>query len=560
MSRIAHRPAAGIVSFAVAAVMLAGCASGSGGGTADSTTDAATGSSGTDATPAGDVQTGGELLYLEYQPFTTLYPPQSGFYPNGGIIANITDRLVYQDPVTLELEPWLATDWTVNEDATEYTFDLRPGVTFSDGTQLTADVVAKNFDLYGLGDAERGFPVSEQINNYAGSTVVDEDTVTFSFSAPAPGFLQATSANGAGILSEATLDGDVDFFAPGNATQVVGTGPFVVADETVGTELLLEAREDYDWAPPSLEHQGRAYLDAVRFTVTPEDAVRVGALTSGQADLVRYVQAYDEQQVTGAGLQLFAPQTQGVNNSLSLRFTNPILSDLKVRQALVAGVDAQEVVDTIFTENYPAATGDLSPTALGYVDESDRLAYDPEHAAELLDEAGWTLDGATDGIRTKDGQRLSLVASEAKPQPLSKDTLTLVAQQLAKIGVELKILAADAGTFAEAIVDPDQVQLYHSMVARSDLDVIKSQYHSQNRNSLLSTDAELDRLLEVVSSTADPAARLEASKAAQDYLVEQAYVIPLFEEPQVYGAQNYVHGFGWDSIARPIFYSTWLEG
>nr|WP_284252523.1 TIGR04028 family ABC transporter substrate-binding protein [Litorihabitans aurantiacus] len=494
---------------------------------------------------------------MEYQPYTTLYPPQSGFYPNGALIANITDKLVYQDPETLEFSPWIATDWTVNADATEYTFNLRDGVTFSDGTPLDAAVVAKNFDAYGLGDAEAGFPVSEQINNYVSSEVVDDDTVTFRFSAPSPGFLQATSANGAGLLSSATLDGDLDDYAPGNATGVIGSGPFVITEETVGTELLLEAREDYDWAPEASEHQGRAYLDAVSFAITPEDSVRIGALTSGQADVIRYVQAYDEDQVSGAGLQLFAPQTQGVNNSLSLRFTNEILADEKVRRAIVAGVDAQEVVDTVFTENYPVATGVLSHTALGYVDLSDQLAYDPQEAERLLDEAGWV--PGSDGIRSKDGQRLTLVASEAKPQPLSRDTLTLVSQQLKEIGVDLQILAADSGTYAEAITDPDQVQLYHSMVGRTDLDVIKSQYASTNRDANLSDDAELDRLLGLVASTADPEARLAASADAQRYLVEHAYVIPLFEEPQVYGAQPYVQGFGWDTVARPIFYDTWLE-
>lgn len=545
-----------VLGAAAAAFMLAACGSGAAPG-ASSTSETADDGGTTTAAASGEVTTGGELLYLEYQPFTTLYPPQSGFYPNGALIANITDRLVFQDPTTLDFSPWLATDWTVNEDATEYTFNLRDDVTFSDGTALTAAVVAKNFDLYGKGDTVRGFPVSEQINNYESSEVVDEDTVIFHFTASSPGFLQATSANGAGILSEATLDGDPDFFAPGNATEVIGTGPFVVAEETVGTEILLNAREDYDWAPEQSEHQGRAYLDAVRLTVTPEDSVRVGALVSGQADVIRYVQAYDEDQVTDAGLQLFAPQTNGVNNSLSLRFTNGILSDLKVRQALVHGVDTQELVDTVFTENYPAATGILSKTALGYVDLSDQLAYDPDLSASLLDEAGWTV--GADGIREKDGQKLTLVASEAKPQPLSKDTLTLLAQQLKEIGVDLQILAADSGTYAEAIKDPNQVQLYHSMVARTDLDVIKSQYHSKNRNSLLSNDTQLDTLLEAVASTADPTARLEATAAAQQYLVDQAYVIPLFEEPQVYGAQPYVQGFNFDSVARPKFYDTWLQ-
>lgn len=544
------RRLAGLTAVVSAAALLAACGSGGDGGGSGSAEG-----SGSDAA-AGDPVEGGELLYLEYQPYTTLYPPQSGFYPNGALIANITDRLVYQDPETLEFSPWIATDWTVNTDATEYTFNLRDGVTFSDGSPLDAEVVAKNFDAYGLGDAEAGFPVSEQINNYVSSEVVDADTVTFRFSAPSPGFLQATSANGAGLLSSATLDGDLDAYAPGNGTNVIGSGPFVIAEETVGTEILLEARDDYDWAPAESEHQGRAYLDGVRFSVTPEDSVRIGALTSGQTDVIRYVQAYDEAQVEQAGLQLFAPQTQGVNNSLSLRFTNDILSDINVRKAIVAGVNAQEVVDTVFTPNYPVATGVLSHTALGYVDHEAELAYDPDEANRLLDEAGWTL--GSDGIREKDGQKLTLVASEAKPQPLSRDTLTLVAQQLKAIGVDLQILAADSGTYAEAIKDPDQVQLYHSMVGRTDLDVIKSQYASTNRNANLSNDAELDRLLGLVASTADPAARLQASADAQQYLVDQAYVIPLFEEPQVYGAQDYVKGFGWDTVARPVFYNTWL--
>jgi peptide/nickel transport system substrate-binding protein len=223
----------------------------------------------------------------------------------------------------------------------------------------------------------------------------------------------------------------------------------------------------------------------------------------------------------------------------------------------VHGVDAQEVVDTIFTENYPVATSQLAATAKGYTDESDALAYDPELSAELLDEAGWT-EGA-DGIREKDGQRLSLTVYEAKPQPLSKQTLELVAQQLKEIGVELEVKAADSGSYAADILDPLKTPLYHSMVGRADNDVIKSQYHTKNRNTLLSNDSELDRLLEAVASEPDPAKRDEASAAVQDYLTEQAYVIPLFEEPQVYGAAPYVHGFRTESVARPLFYDTWLD-
>ena len=543
MTRPAARALAAGVLAAVTAATLAACASQQ--------------SAGTDAAvDAGDPVTGGTLTYLEYQPYTNLYPPQAGFYPNGGLVNNITARLTWQNPETLEIEPWVATEWTVNEDATEYTFELRDDVTFSDGTPLDAAAVAKNFDTFGLGNPDLGHTVSEAINNYASSEVIYADTVVFHFSAPAPGFLQATSTITSGLLSPETLDRTLEELGAGNATEIVGSGPFVITDEKLGTELTLEAREDYDWAPPSSAHQGRAYLDEVRILITPEDSVRIGSLLSGQADYIRYVQAFDEARVESSGYDLYAPQTRGVNNALSLRFTNPILSDIRVRQALVAGVDSQEVVDTVFTGNYPRATSALSATALGYKDESEHYAYDPDKAEELLDEAGW--EPGADGIREKDGERLALTVYEAKAQPLSKQTLELVAQQLKNIGVELNVKSADAGTYAEDIKNPLKTPLYHSMVGRADYDVIKSQFHTKNRNTLLSDDAELDRLLEAVASAPAEEDRVAATQAVQDYLAEQAYVIPLFEEPQVYGAAPHVQGIGFESVARPVFYDVWL--
>ncbi len=120
---------------------------------------------------------GGTLVYLEQQAHTNLYPPAGGFYPNGGILNQITDKLTYQNPKTLEIEPWIAESWTVNADATEYTFKIRPGVTFSDGTPLDAAAVAKNYDTFGRGNKELKLPVSEVINNYDRSEVIDSRTV-----------------------------------------------------------------------------------------------------------------------------------------------------------------------------------------------------------------------------------------------------------------------------------------------------------------------------------------------------------------------------------------------
>lgn len=512
----------------------------------------------------GTPQQGGDLIYLDAQPHTDLYPPSAGFYPNGGIVNNITDRLVHQIPDTLEFEPWIATSWEVNDTATEYTFHLRDDVTFSDGTKLDAAAVAKNFDLFGKGDPARGLQVSEAVNNYDHSEVIDPLTVKFYFSAPSPGFLQATSTINSGLLSPATLDGDFQSFAAGNGTKIIGTGPFVVESEKLGSEVVLKARDDYKWGPKSDKNPNRPYVDKVTFTVTPEGGVRVGSLTSKQADVARQINATDEKLVTASGATIDAPQTRGVNNSYSLRFTTGPLADINVRKALLIGTDRQQVVDTLFTNNYPLATSVLSSKAGGYEDLSEKLPHDVKEAQRLLEEAGWKL--GADGIREKDGTKLTFTVNEAKPQPRSFDVDTLIAQQWKKdLGVDLQILRADSGTYAAAIKDPNQVQIYHSMVGRADLDVIKSQYFGTNRNTLLNrgadgsiSDAELEALLQKVASTVAPDERIAADQKVQQYLIEQAYVIPLFEEPQVFGVAPTTHGVEYESVGRPDFSNSWL--
>ena len=250
---------------------------------------------------------GGTLIYLEQQAHTNLYPPAGGFYPNGGILNQITDKLTWQNPKTLQIEPWIAQSWTTNADYTEYTFKLRPGVTFSDGTPLDANAVAKNFDTYGLGNKALNQPVSEVINNYLKSEVIDPLTVKFFFKSPSPGFLQGTSAIGSGLVSLSTLE--KNFNQLGSARSIIGSGPFVVESDRPGREVKLVARKDYNWAPPSFAHQGRPYLDGINVLVTPEDSVRIGALLSGQADAIRQIQAYDEKRVSDKGFAVYASPT-----------------------------------------------------------------------------------------------------------------------------------------------------------------------------------------------------------------------------------------------------------
>ncbi|WP_261419396.1 TIGR04028 family ABC transporter substrate-binding protein [Serratia quinivorans] len=508
---------------------------------------------------------GGTLVYLEQQAHTNLYPPSGGFYPNGGILNQITDKLTYQNPQTLEIEPWIAESWSSNADKTEYTFKLRPGVTFSDGTPLDANAVAKNFDTYGLGNKEKRLPVSEVINNYDHSEVIDPITVKFYFKHSSPGFLQGTATIGSGLVSLGTLNRSYDEL--GDARHIIGSGPFVVSGETLGREVSLSVRKDYHWGPTKLAQQGRANLDAIKVIVTGEDSVRIGALQAGQADFIRQIQAYDEKQTQEQGFTIYAAPTRGVNDSVAFRPDNPLVSDLRVRQALLHATDSKQIVDTLFSVNYPQAKSVIASSAAGFVDLSAKLKFDPQLANRLLDEAGWKK--GSDGLREKDGKKLLLNIYESLPQPQNKAVLQLVSQQWGKVGARLNILAGDAGSRVADNLDPQKTPAAVVEVGRADPDVIKSQFYPTNRDALLQqggsgknshfSDDKLNALLLGIASEVDAQKRLQIAGEAQNYLLDQAYVIPFFEEPQVFAGAPYLKGVSFEAVGRPSFYGAWLE-
>jgi len=509
---------------------------------------------------------GGTLIYLDKQVHGNLYVPAAGTYSNGGVLGQITDRLTWQNPETLEIEPWIAESWDINEDATIYTFKIRPNVTFSDGSPLDAVAVARNYDTYGLGNSELRQPVSEVINNYDHSEVLDPLTVRFHFNRPSPGFLQGTSVLGSGLVSLKTLE--LPFDQTGDATKIIGSGPFVVASENLGKELVLQVREDYDWAPQKFAHQGRAYLDGIRFLTVPEDNVRIGALIAGQAHFIRYLEAYDEERVAASGLTIYAPSTRGVNNNLIFRPDNELVADVKVRRALLHATDTKAVVAALYSSNYPVASSVVAKTAIGYIDQSEKLRFDSALAEQLLDEAGW-IKGA-DNIREKQGRKLELDVIEAVNQPRNKAMLQLIAQQWAQIGVKLNVRPWDATGYVVDNLDPQKTPLAPAMVGRADADVVKSNFHPKNRDAMRQLggmsdqvksfiDEKLNRLLEDVASEPVHEKRVALLGQALEHLIDEAYIIPIFEEPQVYGGAEHIKGIGFEAVGRPFFYNTYID-
>ena len=268
--------------------------------------------------------------------------------------------------------------------------------------------------------------------------------------------------------------------------------------------------------------------------------MRSGAVLSGQADMARSMTAPAERYLADAGVQVYSRGTNAMNNQLALRFNHPLLQDIRVRRAIIHGVNREEILRVLFSPSYPLATSTVAATGLGYTEQDPQAyAFDPDQSRRLLEEAGW--EPGPDGIRTRGGERLSLRVNIAGPQPRSREVQTMVQDQLRDVGIDLAINSGDNARQNADAKDQNKIQIYHSMVGRADYGAIESLYSVGARNVFLNKDADgdvadqhLEDLLKKTVSTPDPEGRAEATREVQDYVTEQAYALPLFEEPQVY--------------------------
>ncbi|MFT4233869.1 MAG: ABC transporter substrate-binding protein [Microbacterium sp.] len=531
-----------VAAITATALLLGGCAS--------------TGSSqSTESTP----RSGGQLVHAVPALADGWQQQQSNNWYKSQVWTQLVETLVYVDSDGT-VYPWLADSWEESDDGLTYTFHIHPGVTFSDGSALTADTVAYNLDVLGLGDADKAISRSPMLPlEYEKATAVGDLDVEVTLSSPNEGFIASLGFFAAGMLSEATLDLPLE--EQSELENVSGTGPFVLESETPGQKITLTRRDDYDWASPAFSHSGPAYLDSIVFVAVEEDASRLGALQSEQVDSIHYVQPTEEEQLKDAGWNVIYAKYSGTPINLVLRPEAEIVDDVRVRQAIQVGIDRQNLVDTVYNSNWNAAASVVQQASAGWVDLSDELAYDPEQAQALLDEAGWD-DVGDDGIRVKDGERLSLTAYTSPNLNTTSQLLELIAQQLAEIGVDLQIRQTDATSYSEVFA-ATATQLIPTANTFLDAATLKQYWGTSAGNQFLlpadSADAEAwDGLLTAVAQTAPGSdERADAVQAVQEEAIEQAYTVPLIDNYQVYVTNADVHDVVTNAVGRPYFYDTW---
>jgi peptide/nickel transport system substrate-binding protein len=295
-------------------------------------------------------------------------------------LRNVIEVLVDRDPVTNDLIPMLATSWEQIDDLT-WRFTIRDGVQFHDGTPLTAeDVVHSVNETWAESNAwtTRAFMSSQITAEVAGDLLVDVKTEEKDPIIPNRMYFQ-------GVWSERQFTEDR---ATWNVAPI-GTGPYTIVDDDPLT-LNLETNPDW-WGEQALA------FDTVQIVYRPEDAVRLGAVQTGEAHLGTWVSADSCRAAADIeGIECrSAPSVETMFMKMDLRYgedAGTVMADKRVRLAMRLAVDFQTIIDTILGGQGVLAHQIAGPSALGHNPNLKPWPYDPERAKELLDEA------AADGV------------------------------------------------------------------------------------------------------------------------------------------------------------------
>ncbi|WP_435656607.1 ABC transporter substrate-binding protein [Brucella pituitosa] len=494
-------------------------------------------------------RSGGAVVYLQSSFPPCLDVSQSARAQNA--TRQALDTLLDQDKNTGEVVPWLATEWSYEDAGRKLILTLRKDVTFSNGEKLDAAAVKANLDkLWEFAQAGQASQALSYLSGYEGSVVIADDKVAVSFKEAKAGFLQALTEKTLAPLAPETLSKSAEERCAG---ALIGTGPFLISNVIKNDRIELKRRDDYNWPSRNAIHNGPAYLETISIRTVAEGSVRVGALLSGQAQIIDEPPTDDLDRIKAQGAKIVARTAGGVGITLYPNIAQSALSEEAVRRALQKGIDRKEIVDALYSEYDTPSTSILSSTVPGQVDLGPLLKYDPDEASAILEKAGWVK--GTDGVRVKDGNRLAIEVLWSFPGYTS--TLELAREQLKPIGIEL-VLNQRPDSEIGGLTREGKYQLRLSDLTRPDPDVLNSVFGGAKNSANFVPVPELNELLSEQSKILDPEKRAESVRRIQEIVIEKGYAFPIKESVTILATSSRVSDT-WLSTPRwPVLYDTWL--
>jgi len=287
-------------------------------------------------------------------------------------LKSVYDTLVEPDQEG-KLVPALAERWQVAGDGKTWTFYLRKGVVFHNGDPLTAADVKATFER--IKDEETASPNRNEFDPIQSIETPDQNTVVLKLSEPWSPLIGTLGSGWGAILPKSLIDSGHDF-----ASQPVGTGPFRMTEWVRDSRIVLVKNEDY-WM------KGHPKLDKVVMNIIPERAVQVQGLITGEVDVSYLIDEEDVPVLEDSGEVTVERHPTSLIMVMAINCSDPVLSDLRVRQAITQAIDKQKVLDVAYGGGNPIATFMDYGNAY-YKDFTDLYPYDPETARGLLAQAG----------------------------------------------------------------------------------------------------------------------------------------------------------------------------
>lgn len=461
------------------------------------------------ATPA----TGDAIVEGTIGEASTLIPVLATDASSHAVAGQIYNGLVKYDK-DLKIVGDLAKTFDVSKDGLTITFHLHRDVKWHDGAPFTARDVRYTYRV--IIDPKTPTAYAEDFKQVKSLTTPDDHTVVVTYDKP---FAPALASWGTNILPAHLLEGQ-DITKSQLARKPIGTGPYRFKEWIAGQKIVLEYNPDY--------FEGRPYIDRYIYRIIPDTSTMYMELKAGAVDTmtltpVQYARQTVSERFTSRFNKYRYPSSGYVYLGYNLR--HPLFGDKRIRQAITAAVNKDELIHGVLFGLGQRAVGPIVPGRWAYNPAVKEIGYDPKHAAELLAQAGWR-EKNSDGILTKNGKpfQFTILTNQGNQQRLL--TAQIVQQRLKQIGIDVRIRVVEWATFLKEFVDkgnfevillgwntsqdPDMYDVWHS-----------SKTNPGELNFIGYKNPEVDRLLVEGRGTFDLEKRKRAYFRIQEILADE---------------------------------------
>ncbi|MDY3745920.1 MAG: ABC transporter substrate-binding protein [Lachnospiraceae bacterium] len=456
----------------------------------------------TEEATAGEPVQGGHVVLGMTQDLVSLDPHQVTDAGTRGAVFNLYEGLV-KPTSDGDIEPAVAASYEISDDAKTYTFTLRDGVTFHDGSAVTADDVKYSIERYAEIQGESSaFSILDKVE------IQDEKTVVLDLKESYSEFLPYLAS--AAIIPASNEDPE------GNP---IGTGPFKYASYKPGQSLKIEKYDGY-WK------EGYPYLDSAEFKFVADVDTAYTELKAGTIDILNYL-TIDQTQALSDDFKI-------VNGSMMLvhaMFLNneyEPLQDTKVRQALCYAVDRQAINDFLFGGESELIGSHMIPAIKKYYEPeaANQYSYDPEKAKALLAEAGYA-----------DGFDLEITVPSAYSQHV--DTAQIIAEELKAVGINATLKQVEWATWLSDVYSKREYQAtvvgFDGTLAPSDW--LKKYCTDAGNNIANFSNSDYDAAFEKAFAAVDDTEKAQYYKECQMILAQNAASVYI-EDPADFVAVN----------------------